>query len=135
MIAIKGLLFHFKPRSAVITVDGVSTEYKKVWIAPTMFGRHYGGGMMPTPAQDRFSEDGKVSLMVFHDSSKLKTLSIFPSIFKGKHILKTKYVTVFEGKEVNVKFDRPTALQIDGETLLGITEYTVKAFSRKKANV
>ena len=35
-IAIKGLLFHFKPVNAKITVDGVTKEYKKVWIAPTM---------------------------------------------------------------------------------------------------
>ena len=31
-IAIKGLLFHFKPTNAKVTVDGVTKEYKKVWI-------------------------------------------------------------------------------------------------------
>ena len=36
-IAIKGLLFHYKPTNAVITVDGVRHEFKKVWLAPTMF--------------------------------------------------------------------------------------------------
>ena len=29
--------------------------------------------------------------------------------------------------EIRVEFDRPTALQIDGETILGVTEYTVRA--------
>ena len=125
-IAIKGLLFHFKPRNATVIVDGVEKSYKKVWIAPTMFGRHYGGGMIPTPAQSRDAEPKKLSLMVFHGSSKLKTLMIFPSIFKGEHVKHTKYVEVIEGKEITVKFDSPTPLQIDGETQLGITEYTAK---------
>ncbi len=46
-IAIKGLLFHYRPTNAVITVDGVTHTYKKVWLVPTMNGRYYGGGMMP----------------------------------------------------------------------------------------
>lgn len=42
-IAIKGLLFHFKPRNAEIDVDGKKYSFKKVWLAPTMHGRFYGG--------------------------------------------------------------------------------------------
>ena len=38
-IAIKGLLFHYKTPNATITVDGVTKNYKKVWLAPTMKGR------------------------------------------------------------------------------------------------
>lgn len=124
-IAIKGLLFHYKPTRAEITVDGKTEVYEKVWIAPTMNGRFYGGGMMPTPHQKRNS--GKLSLMIFHGSGKLKTLTIFPSIFKGAHIKHTKYVKVLTGNEITVKFDRPTALQIDGETLLGVCSYTASA--------
>ena len=124
-IAIKGLLFHFKPVNATVSVDGKTYDFKKVWIAPTMFGRYYGGGMMPTPNQDRSAADKKVSLMMFHGSGKLKTLSIFPSIFQGKHVEKEKYVTILEGKDITVTFDRPTPLQIDGETVLGVTSYTV----------
>ena len=135
MIAIKGLLFKFKPVNAVVTVDGVRSEFKKVWIAPTMFGRHYGGGMIPTPKQDRYAEDRELSLMVFHGSSKLKTLMIFPSIFKGEHVKNTKHVTVIKGKEITVEFDRPTPLQIDGETILGVTKYSAVATAKVKENV
>ena len=124
-IAIKGLLFHYKPTSAKVTVDGKIHTYKKVWIAPTMNGRYYGGGMMPTPEQKRNS--GTLSTMVFHNSGKLKTLMIFPSLFKGEHIKHTKHVDILEGKEITVEFDRPTSLQIDGETILGVTSYTATA--------
>lgn len=124
-IAIKGLLFHYKPTNAVIMVDGTEHSYKKVWLAPTMNGRYYGGGMMPTPNQNRLDPNKNVSTMVFHGSGKLKTLMIFPSIFQGKHIEHTKEVDILTGHTISVTFDRPTALQIDGETILGVTEYQV----------
>ena len=125
-IAIKGLLFHYKPTNAKVTVDGVTKEYKKVWIAPTMKGRYYGGGMLVTPKQDRFDPEGKVSFATLYNSSALKTLIVFPSIFKGEHVKHTKIVEIHSGHEITVEFDRPTALQIDGETVLGVTSYTVK---------
>lgn len=125
-IAIKGLVYAFKPRNAVVTVDGVERRYKKVWLAPTMNGRYYGGGMMATPGQDRMNSEHKVSVMVFSGRGKLFTLSIFPTIFKGTHTKYSRHVRIFEGNEVNVSFDRPTPLQIDGETVLGVTSYTVK---------
>lgn len=124
-IAIKGLLFHFAPRNAKITVDGKKYAYKKVWIAPTMHGRFYGGGMIPTPDQDRTS--GKLSVMLFHGAGRLRTLCVFPSIFKGKHVKHTKMVAVHTGREITVEFDRPTPLQIDGETILDVTGYTARA--------
>lgn len=126
-IAIKGLLFHYKPTKATVTVDGKKHTYKKVWLAPTMNGKYYGGGMMPTPDQERLQDDKKLSILVFHNSGKLKALMIFPSLFKGKHIEHTKQVEVLSGKEITVEFDRPTALQIDGETILNVTKYTANA--------
>lgn len=126
-IAVKGLLFHFKPANATVTVDGVTKSYKKAWIAPTMFGRFYGGGMMPTPAQDRNNPEGKVSVCLFYGKGKIKTLMAFPKIFTGEHIKKKKMVDISSGFDVTVKFDKPTALQIDGETILGVSEYTVHA--------
>ncbi len=126
-IAAKGLLFHFKPRNAVVTVDGKRYTYKKVWIAPTMNGRYYGGGMMPTPGQNRLKEDGSLSLMVLHGAGRLKTLLMFPSIFKGEHIKYQKYVSIHEGKQITVEFDCPAPLQIDGETVLNVRKYEASA--------
>lgn len=122
-IAIKGLLFHYKPTSATVTVDGVTHTYKKAWLAPTMIGRYYGGGMMPTPHQTREQRCESISTCIIHDSGKLKTLMVFPSIFKGEHIKHTKIVDEFKGKRITVEFDRPVALQIDGETILNVTSY------------
>ena len=121
-IAIKGLLFHFEPRNAEVTVDGKEYTYEKVWIAPTMHGKYYGGGMIPTPKQDRTSRN--LSVMLFHGAGRLRTLCVFPSIFKGAHVKHTKIVALHTGHEITVEFDRPTPLQIDGETILDVTSYT-----------
>lgn len=123
-IAIKGLLFCYKPTAATIIVDGKEYSFKNVWLAPTMFGRYYGGGMMPAPQQSR--KNDSVSVMAYHGASKLKVLIIFPNIFKGEHVKSYKHVSVYSGKEITVKFDQPRTLQIDGETIFDVTEYTVK---------
>lgn len=131
-IAIKGLLFHFKPRNAKITVDGAVHEYKNVWIAPTMNGKYYGGGMKVAPDQDRMNPEGKVSVVVMHHPNKFKTLIVFSKIFKGKHIEYKNMVEILTGNEITVTFDKPTPLQIDGETVSGVESYTVVSKPRAK---
>lgn len=124
-IALKGLMYKYKPTNAKVTADGVTKEYKGVWIAPTMNGRYYGGGMMPAPDQKRLEEDKHVTNMVFYGTGKLKTILIFPTIFKGKHLKYTKNASIARCKNVKVEFDRPVALQVDGETILDVTSYEV----------
>ncbi len=126
-IAIKGLLFHFSARNAKVTVDGKEYAYEKVWIAPTMLGKYYGGGMIPTPDQDRLSPEKTLSCMLFHGAGRLRTLCVFPSIFKGEHVKHTNMVAVHTGHEITVEFDRPTPLQIDGETIVNVTSYTARS--------
>ena len=126
-IALRGLLYDYKPRNATVTVDGVTKEYKQVWLAPTTNGKFFGGGMKIAPDQDRLGEDRQNTLVVWHGSGKLATLMTFPAIFKGEHVKKTKMIAVHKGHEITVEFNEPCALQIDGETVLGVTSYTVKS--------
>ena len=126
-IAIKGLLGRFKPRNAKVTIDDKEYSFRHVWIAATMNGRYYGGGMKCAPSQDRLNPDRKLSLVIFRGRSKLATLAVFPSIFSGEHVKHIKRVMVFEGHDIRVEFDKPCALQIDGETALNISSYEVKS--------
>ena len=126
-IAIKGLLSKYKPKNATVCVDGKKYSYKNVWIAATMKGRYYGGGMMTAPAQDRLNPKGEVTLVVMHGSGKFKTLRVFPSIFKGEHIKHAEMCAVHTGRHISVTFDEPASLQIDGETVLNVTKYSVEA--------
>ena len=132
--AVKGLLYAYKQTRATVSVDGQELSFEHVWMTPTMLGRFFGGGMMCAPGQDRLNPDGTVSLMVMRCRSKLRTLLLFPSIFKGNHVKVTRIVSVFKGHEIRVRFDRPTALQIDGEVYSGVSEYTVTtATAERKA--
>jgi len=130
-IAIKGLLFDYKPTNATVTVDGVTKSYKKVWLAPMMNGRFYGGGMNAVPVQDRLNKERKLSVLVWSGSGKLRTLINFPKIFEGKHIY-NKACEVIQGYEITVEFDRPVAAQIDGETVLNVTKCIAKSYALTK---
>ena len=122
-ISIGLVLGKYKMPNCKVTVDGKVYEYKKAWLACAMFGRYMGGGMMAAPKQDRNGD--KLSCLVWYKSGRIHTLLMFSGIFKGEHVKHTKYVEVLEGKEMEVEFDAPCALQIDGETVLNVTKYKV----------
>ena len=122
-LAVKCLL-KFKPVNAEVTIDGVTKSYKKVWMTTAMKGRFFGGGMIIAPDQKRDSDEGEISVLVAHNLSRFKILTLFPSIFKGKHTKYTKYIDLVKCHNITVKYDRPCALQMDGEPTFGITEYT-----------
>ena len=122
-IAIRGLLGAFKTVKAKVTIDGVTTEHENVWMVPSMNGRYFGGGMKITPDQDRSNEERNISVAVVKSKSRLKILTVFPKIFKGTHTKHTDLIEIRTAKEVYVEFSRPVALQIDGETVVGVTTY------------
>ena len=126
-IAIRGLLGAFKTVNAKVTIDGVTKEYKNVWMVPSMNGRYFGGGMMITPDQDRLNEERTLGFVVVTCKSRFRLLTIFPKIFEGQHVKYDKMFKFTKGHTMTVEFDRPVALQIDGETILGVTTYTAKS--------
>ena len=122
MESIKLLLGGFKCPSGKVTVDGVTKSYKRIWLASAMYGKYYGGGMRVAPEQMRGGDS--LTCCVWHTTGKLTTLMHFPKIFEGKHVKYKKSIDMFTGKRITVEFDRPTALQIDGETVSGVRTYT-----------
>ncbi len=126
-IAIKLLLGSYKLKKATVTVDGKTSTFENVWMASTMKGRFYGGGMMVAPAQDRLNEEGTVSVVTLYKKNRLVTLMRFPSLNKGEHVNKKDWVTVQTGKKVTVSFDQPCALQIDGDVIENVLTYSVEA--------
>ena len=126
-------LLKFKPVNATVTVDGVTKKYKKVWMTTTMKGRYFGGGMMLAPDQKRDAEDGKITVLVVHNVGSLKLLTLFPSIFGGKHVKYTKYVEIINGDNMSVEYDTSCSLQIDGEPMADIMGYSVETEKKVKA--
>ena len=124
-IALKLLAYKYKRPCATVTVDGVTHQFKDVWMASAMHGRYFGGGMMISPTQDRTT--GKMSVMVMHGGSRPKILTIFPSVFNGGHIKHKDIVEIFECDEVTVKFNIPIGFQADGEVKPQMVTYTARS--------
>lgn len=132
-LAVKAVLFGFKPRNATITVDGVEKHYSKVWLSPVMLGKFFGGGMMVAPARTRRQDN--LSIVVVHNCSRLRILTILPTVFKGEHIKFKNNIEIIEAKEIAVEYDTPCTLQIDGETFPEVSGFTVKLNESKTAAV
>lgn len=130
-LAVKCLL-KFKPVNATVTVDGVEKQYKKVWMTTAMKGRFFGGGMMIAPQQNRNDSDGKISVLVAHNLSRFKILTLFPSIFKGKHTKYTKYIDLVKCNDISVKYDCPCTLQMDGEPVFNVDSYSITTVSEER---
>ena len=103
-------------------------EFKNAWLAPVMNGRYYGGGMNVAPDQDRLNKERTLTCVVLHDNIPLHALMIFPKIFKGELVNEKKHCVVFTGKDIRVEFDKPCAVQIDGETFLNISSTETHAY-------
>ena len=128
-IVANAFLLKYKPTESTVTVDGKKYKYSNVWINPVMNGRYYGGGMLIAPNQNRLNSEHSVSTVILNCKNKFKMTSIFPLIFGGRHTKHTDVVAIHTGQNITVEFDRPTPLQIDGEVVLNVTEYTVKSNS------
>ena len=133
-IVLKGFMFGYKPTNATVMVDGKEYKYSRIWLAPTMKGRSYGGGLRLCPQQDRLNSEEKVTFIAVHNAGKLKILTRFPSIFKGTHVKYKDIVAMHEGSEITVEFDRPSPLQIDGELIKGVKSYSVKTAKMIREN-
>jgi len=72
----------------------------------------YGGGMRIAPKARM--DDGLLDVCVIRDMSKLKLLSVFPSVYLGKH-LGIREVDYFSAERVRIETDLPLDVYADGE--------------------
>lgn len=105
----------YKPSTAVVTVDGVSTAYKKVWFVLAANSIYMGGGMKFSPKSVR--DDDLLEMLIIHRIPRLLLFLIFPTIYFGWHVKFTRYVKVVQGKSFKVEYGRSAYLQMDGESL------------------
>ena len=121
-LAIRAILKDYRRTTATVTVDGESRTYEKVWMATTMNGRYVGGGMKLAPGQDRNSD--MVCCIVWHGTPRLATIPLFLSVFWGGHVKLKAMFDIHFGRDIRVEFNLPTALQLDGEVISGVTGYS-----------
>jgi YegS/Rv2252/BmrU family lipid kinase len=97
-----------------VVIDG-KTEVTKPLLGVIMaLGPYSGGGMCLAP--DAKVDDGLLDLVLIHEPSLLKRLSIFPKVYFGKHVT-AKSFSFFKGKKFELSAEPDALLEADGELL------------------
>ena len=119
-LAVRLALRDYQLTGATVTVDGVTKKYDKVWLASALNGRYVGGGMKLAPDQDRNSD--KLCCVILRGTGRLYLLSRLASVYWGGH-KRIPCCEMIYGNDSEVTFDRPTALNLDGEVVPRVTGY------------
>ena len=90
-----------------------------------MNSAYFGGGMKIAPKANRAEKD--LHLVIVKDIPKWLLILIFPTIYLGWHTIFKKYVKIIKGQEIDIVFDKPTYLQIDGDVEYPIEQFHVTA--------
>jgi diacylglycerol kinase family enzyme len=72
----------------------------------------YGGGMRVAPRA--LMDDALLDICIIRDIAKLKLLSVFPSVYLGRH-LSLREVEYFDAPGARIETDRPMDVYADGE--------------------
>ena len=113
----------FKGIAQPQTVRGCGMEYSGgTSLICACNGRFYGGGMMPTPGQNRLSPDGTVSTMVLEflvvrDVSRLTFIRLVGKYAKGRYRELANLITHLEGDHLEIDSEQELVVNVDGEAL------------------
>ena len=106
-------LIHMKLVDAEIYLDeNKRIDIKKMFFAVGMVHRYQGGGMLFCP--DAKTDDGLLDFCMASKASKLRVLSILPTIYKGNHV-KYPEVTMLRAGEAVISSKVPLWVHTDGE--------------------
>ena len=121
-------LMQYRIKKTYLEIDN-KTINRKMLLLAVGNGQYYGGGMRILPQAK--IDDGYLHLCLVKDISNLKSLFLFPSIFKGNHIKHTKYVEVYKAKEINVRSPGKFYLNVDGDLILTENEVEFRISDKK----
>ena len=120
-----GDIFTMPFSDAYVTVSYLGKEHK-MRIKGTIFAaamncRAEGGGIPMAP--DARPDSGFLKAFIAHDISRLKCLSILPSLVAGKHVGK-EGLDLINFDRIQIKMDSPMCVHADGEHVGFIDELT-----------
>jgi diacylglycerol kinase family enzyme len=117
-LSLPGALLGFQPFDLILSVvQGEPAEFRRRTQQPVMAAVFantpvYGGGMKIAPTAKM--NDGLLDVCVIRAISKFKLLSVFPSVYFGKH-LGIREVDYFPAFQVRVETAHPLDVYADGE--------------------
>lgn len=111
-LAILRELATFRPRSYVLTIDGVRREQRAMLVSVAN-NSSIGGGMRIVPHADL--ADGLLDVFIVHPLSRAAFAGVFPKVFAGEHV-DHPAVEFLTAREVSVEADDVVAYA-DGERI------------------
>ncbi|WP_188205949.1 diacylglycerol/lipid kinase family protein [Alkalibacillus aidingensis] len=121
IISLFKVIFMYKPSQVELHIDSYQTTQEKVWLIAIANSPCYAGGMMICP--DAKNNDETFDICIVKGISRWSLLRIFPSVFKGKHILHPA-VTTLKAKKVQISSKQSLVAHADGE-IIGKTPFDV----------
>jgi YegS/Rv2252/BmrU family lipid kinase len=113
LMGLLATLLCYGNRRVTLNVDGEAAE-EKVCTVIMNNGRYGGGGMLTAPGADL--EDGLLDVLTVGNLNKADLIWSLPRIYRGTHLTHPK-VAMRQAREIEMKSERPTPLQADGELL------------------
>ena len=107
----------------VIDVEGHCIYGRETFVC-ICNGRYYGGGFNPVPEAD--PSDGKLDVLVVRHLSRLEIPAVIGKYKEGRYRELGRYARYFRTDRIKVTCDRPTPINLDGETRTEtVAEFTV----------
>jgi diacylglycerol kinase (ATP) len=103
--------FSYKPKTVELRFDGQKC-FGDIFLVAFSNIRSYAKGMLITPEAEY--DDARLDICVVKAMPKRKVLSIFPSVYKGRHV-KHKGVTMYRTEAVFIQSMGPMDLYADGD--------------------
>ena len=126
------LIFKCPHTKAEIIIDGKrKLSYKKLIFASAMNTKYEGGGMPMGPAAD--PTDGKVTMCIVHDISRIKHLLYMPSVIKADHVNK-RGVEQITCRTCEIRTERPLCVHTDGEPA-GVRDHVIFSCTGDKLRI
>src|SRR5699024_1759899 len=113
IISLLQALFTFRPRAITVHVDGCTHRFQKCLFISINNQPYFGGGMKINP--EAINNGDLFSLLVIDSISKWKVLTLFGTVFTGRH-LSFKEVHVLKGKDIIITSETLQPFHADGET-------------------
>ena len=104
---IRGISEHY-----VVELDGQTIDDELTMIC-VCSGRYYGGGFNPVPEAD--PTDGLLDVLLVKKVSRLQVAGVVGKYKAGRYKELPHLVTHYRTKEVTIRCDKPTAINLDGE--------------------
>ena len=110
---VKGIAEHY-----VVEIEGETVDSQQTMIC-VCNGRYYGGGFNPVPDAD--PNDGMLDVLLVKKVSRLQVPAVIGKYKNGRYAELPQLVRHFRTKEVTIRCDKPTPVNVDGEVLTAET--------------